>query len=198
MKDLSIDPSIDPTIPDRDEFIAGGKWAGLEDDLDDLIKGIYGSPAKQRATFYDRTQALADKRDLPFGTIHDMALLRHPEMRSNEDLNPTPFVPKLKTLTEQREAEVEHQQAVEDAEKKKAAKRMARVRAALDLDAELTFGSAWEATETEGLRPATKKPVATQPEAAMGRATLVACEKSPSGEAWLIEGAMCCPIFPQE
>jgi hypothetical protein len=190
---------LDDTIPDKSEFVAGGKWADLDDDLDNLVEGLTGTPERQRGQLHDRILALAKKHDLPFGDVHGLARRRHPERMKSETLEPTPFAPKLKTLTEQKEAEVEHQKAIKEAERKKAEKRMAAVRAMQGEDPEATFASCWEATETEELRPATvKKPVATQPELVMGRATLVACEKSPSGEAWLIEGAMCCPIFPQE
>jgi hypothetical protein len=201
MKIYSYNNLLDPTIPDRDEFIAGGRWDGLADDLDALADGLTGTTEEQRGQFYDKILALAQERDLPFRDVHEMARLRHPEWMESETLEPTPFVPKLKTLTEQREAEAEHQKAIKEAERKKAEKRMGTIRAMQDQDPELTFVSAWEAIEAEELRPATVKkslPMTTQPEAAMGRATLVACEKSPSGEAWLIEGAMCCPIFPQD
>jgi hypothetical protein len=125
--------------------VAGGKHAGLEDDLDNLIKGLTGTPEQQRAKFYERILALANKRDLFFGVVQDMALTRHPEWRSNETLSPAQFAPQLKTRTETAQAQREADQKRQEQEKQEVASSvvMARVSAIRASDSSIDFEAAW-------------------------------------------------------
>jgi hypothetical protein len=156
MKDLSVDPSIDPTIPDKAEFVAGGKHAGLEEDLDGLAKGLTGTPEKQRSTFFDRILALAKRRDLRFADVHSLALTRHPELRSNETLEPMPFAPGLLTRTETAQKLREQDQLLKEIERKKQQKvssamgrLMAKVEAIQAGDHSIAFVDAWNAVLQE-------------------------------------------------
>lgn len=168
--------SADPTIPNKAEYVAGGKRAGLDLELDDLAKGLTGTPENRRATFHDRMVALAKRRDLFFGDIWSLAMARHPEWNESEDLNPRQFAAKLPTRTEREENE----------------KRLAKIKHLQASDPSLTFASAWEQTSPEK---------SVEMPAPVARPQIVRAEDPPKDlppGVFLVHGAqagMICPLF---
>jgi hypothetical protein len=165
---------IDPTIPNKDHFVAGGKHAGLEDDLDALGKGLRGPPEKQRATFFERILALAKKRDLLFRDVHSLALGRHPEWLRGETLHPRQYAAKLPTRTERRQAEAELEKLTQEEDQKKIsahADRMAQIERIKATGK--TFAEAWDAT----LEPQTIQAEEMDPAQAAGEQAGVALRR---------------------
>jgi hypothetical protein len=214
----SYNDLLDPTIPNKAEFVAGGKHAGLEDDLDNLVRGLTGAPEKQRGQFHDRILALAKKRDLLFADVHSLALARHPEWRQSETLFPTPFLPGLMTRTERAQGEREMDQKRQEQKRQEVASSvvMTRVAAILASDPSRLFGDVHEQVMTElpSLRnygdvsspakvnpplPTLKRnppPPVMRAQAVSGcRMTRIHCEEDRANEVYLVEGAFCNPLF---
>jgi hypothetical protein len=203
----------DPTVPDRDEFIAGGKWAGLDHDLDDIAKGLSsGTPEAQRAKFYARILALSKKHDLHFHDIWSRAMSRHPELNESEDLNPTEYAPKLQTRTAERKAQAALEKKLAKNPQKATAmgliegfehlaheNRLAKIKELQASDPELTFAAAWDQTETIVEIPLpVARPQTVQPLPVARPETVQAEELDLPPGVYLVHGrdaGLTCPLF---
>jgi hypothetical protein len=212
-----LDPTIDPTIPNKAHFVAGGKHAGLKEDLDDLTKGLSGSPENQRKKFFERILALAKKRDLLFGDVHGLALARHPEWNKDEVLTPTEFAPKLPTRTERDKAQAEADKKraqIEQEKQQKAlqastgvdliegfarqahANRMVRIQR-IQATTGKSFADAWDETEPGKLTLEQAEKLDSPRTATLEPKTVQADDRLPPG-TYLNHGAdvgLTCPLF---
>jgi hypothetical protein len=198
----------------------------LRDAIDRIPDTLAGTQAQKQAKLFSIVKTLAKKFDLTFTDTWSLIMSRHPALRQDEDLKPQAYVPQLKTITQTKQAEREAGQKRQEQEKQEVVSSVAmtRVRAIQASDPSKSFVDAYDDVmmELRSLRdygdispakvPApTLEPVPPPPVArpqvvqatqnlpapvSQGRMTRIHGEEDPSGEAYLLEGAIFCPVLP--
>jgi hypothetical protein len=141
--------TTDPTAPASAEehFNINGD---LEEAVERIIDGLTGTATQKQQKLHARLLALGKRFDITFADAHSLVMGKHPELRQDEDLRVTAYVPQLKTISQTKQAQREMDQKRAEQEKQEVASSvvMTRVAAILASDSSKSFGDAYNEVMT--------------------------------------------------